>query len=184
MDRVTFLSSGMKKEYQVKICTLSFPDELGQNFLKDFHSGQEGDYDDYPSLGTTIMTYKTPILEAIVKFVIIRVNITEFTKRHRPWLFDKSHGLVILFRRANPDSIETARNLYLQFQKMNPEEKCTTVFIDVVPQTEEIQFPEPEGNESGVYYHEISYYGAITQAFDRIATDSLLLGEAEAEGVK
>ncbi|MFW9778558.1 MAG: hypothetical protein ACFFE8_06855 [Candidatus Heimdallarchaeota archaeon] len=167
------------KEQQIRICTLSIPDDLGKDYLKDLHSGQGGDYEDYPALGVSIITLKTHIWETLIKFVIIRVNTKEFMERNRPWLFQNSQGLVILFQRFNPDDIEKARGLYLQFQKMNPDDSTTTVFIDVIPESkrsEKLTFPEPEGNESGVFFYEILEANSILKAFERIAKEKLMVG--------
>ncbi|MFW9853501.1 MAG: hypothetical protein ACFFFG_00475 [Candidatus Thorarchaeota archaeon] len=167
------------KEHQIKICTLSVPDDLGQNYLKDLHSRQGGDYEDYSALGVSIVTFKIQIWETLIKFVVIRVNMKEFMERNRPWLFQNSQGLVILFQRFIPDAIEKARNLYLQFQKMNPDNGPTTVFIDVIPESKrsmDLSFPEPEGNESGAFFYEISEARSILKAFERIAKEKILAG--------
>ncbi len=146
-----------KDEQKVKICILSHPKVLGNQFIqkKLKKHKEESIYRNFAALGISISTINLSIENYNIKLILLQATGEEFLDKLRLY-YQGSSGAIILLERDNSDSFLAAKKYFQYIKKVTLNPNVPVIFIDVLEKSKEIIIEDPEKleDEPNILYYE------------------------------
>ena len=159
-----------KDDQKVKICILSHPKELGNQFiqkmLKEYR--EEAIFRNFAALGISISTINLMFeYNQKIKLILLQATGEEFLDKLRLY-YQGASGAIILLERDNPSSFDTAKKYFQYIKKVTLNPNVPIIFIDVLDRSKKILIEKPEKlkEEPNILYYEINE--GNFQVFDNI----------------
>jgi GTPase SAR1 family protein len=158
-----------KDDQKVKICILSHPKELGNQFIRKMLKAhkEESIYRNFAALGISISTINLSIEYNRIKLILLQATGDEFQDKLRLY-YQGASGAIILLEKENSDSFIAAKKHFQYFKKVTLNPNVPIIFMDVLEKSKEILIEEPEKleEEPNILYYEINE--GNFQVFDNI----------------
>ncbi|MFX0125891.1 MAG: hypothetical protein ACFFAE_19880 [Candidatus Hodarchaeota archaeon] len=149
-----------KNEQKVKICILSHPKELGNQFIQKIlkEHKEESTHRNFAALGISISTINLQMeYNQKLKLILLQATGEEFLDKLRLY-YQGASGAIILLERNNINSFDTAKKYFQYIKKVTLNTNVPIIFIDILERSKEILIEEPEKlkEEPNILYYAIN----------------------------
>ena len=159
-----------KNDEKVKICILSHPKKLGNQFIQKMlkEYTEEATFRNFAALGISISTINLFFeYNRKLKLILLQATGEEFLDKLRLY-YQGASGAIILLDRNNPSSFNAAKKYFKYIKKVTLNPNVPIIFIDVLESSKEILIEEPEKleDEPNILYYETNE--GKSQVFDHV----------------